>query len=200
MIFVDVRLIAATNRDLKEEVKAGRFRADLYHRLNVYPVETPPLRERKEDITLLAGFFVEKSLVQLGLYAVQIGDDALQLLLRYNWPGNVRELKNVISRSVLKASFDSGNNETIIILPKHLSGDFDDAAYPAIKPADTSSSTETSILSLREEVKLFQIRLIKSTLINNNGNWAATARDLDMNRSNLFNLATRLGSREKKTT
>jgi len=200
MIFVDVRLIAATNRDLKEEVKAGRFRADLYHRLNVYPVETPPLRARKEDIALLAGYFVEKSLVHLGLHAVKIGEDALQLLLQYNWPGNVRELKNVISRSVLKASFDSRNNETIIILPKHLSGDFDDSTYPDLRPANLSSFTETSTLSLREEVKLFQIRLIKSALNTNNGNWAATARDLDMNRSNLFNLATRLGIREKKKT
>ena len=92
MIYVNARLIAATNRELKEEVQAGRFRADLYHRLNVYPVSTPPLRDRKEDIAFLAGYFVEKTLVQLGLGAVQIGDDALRLLLRYNWPGNVRDL------------------------------------------------------------------------------------------------------------
>jgi anaerobic nitric oxide reductase transcription regulator len=184
---------------LKEEVKAGRFRADLYHRLNVYPVTTPPLRERKDDIALLAGYFVEKSLAQLGLHAVQIGDDALQLLLRYNWPGNVRELKNIISRSVLKASFDSRKNETIIILPKHLSGDFDDTVYPEPAYANTSSFIVSDTMSLREELKLFQIRLIKSALMNNNGNWAAAARDLDMNRSNLHNLATRLGIREKKS-
>lgn len=198
MLFVDVRLIAATNRDLKEEVKAGRFRADLYHRLNVYPVTAPPLRERKEDIALLAGYFVEKSMAQLGLEAVQLGDDALQYLLRYNWPGNVRELKNIISRSVLKASFDTGNNEIVIILPKHLSGDLGDTVFPAIIPANPSSPTLSGKLSLREEVKLFQIRLIKSTLMNNKGNWAAAARDLDMNRSNLHNLATRLGIREKR--
>jgi anaerobic nitric oxide reductase transcription regulator len=198
MIFVDVRLIAATNRDLKEEVQAGRFRADLYHRLNVYPVTTPPLRERKDDIAILAGYFVEKSSVQLGLTAVQIGDDALRLLLRYNWPGNVRELKNVISRSVLKASFGSKKNEAVIILPKHLSGDFDDTVYPDPASANTSSFTVSDTMSFREELKLFRIRLIKSSLMNNNGNWAAAARDLNMNRSNLHNLATRLGLREKK--
>jgi len=198
MIFVNVRLIAATNRDLKKEVQAGRFRADLYHRLNVYPITTPPLRERKEDIPLLAGYFVEKSSVQLGLKAVQIGDDALRLLLRYNWPGNVRELKNIISRSVLKASFGAGKDEAVIILPKHLSDDFDGTMYPDQTPANVVSSTVSDTLSLREEVKLFQIRLIKSVLTNNNGNWAAAARDLDMNRSNLHNLATRLGIRKKK--
>ena len=197
-IFVDVRLIAATNRDLKKEVQAGRFRADLYHRLNVYPVTTPPLRERKEDIPLLAGYFVEKSAVQLGLKAVQIGDDALRLLLRYNWPGNVRELKNIISRSVLKASFGARENEAVIIQPKHLSADFDDTLYPEPPPGNTSSLPLSDTISFREEVKLFQIRLIKSALTNNNGNWAAAARDLDMNRSNLHNLATRLGIRKKK--
>ncbi len=197
-IFVDVRLIAATNRDLKKEVQAGRFRADLYHRLNVYPVTAPPLRERKEDISLLAGYFVEKSAMQLGLKAVQLGDDALRLLLRYNWPGNVRELKNIISRSVLKASFGARENEAVIIQPKHLSDDFDDTVYPDPTPADTSSFPLSDTISFREEVKLFQIRLIKSALANNNGNWAAAARDLDMNRSNLHNLATRLGIRKKK--
>ncbi len=195
MLFVDVRMIAATNRDLKEEVKAGRFRADLYHRLNVYPVTTPPLRERKEDIALLAGYFVEKSMVQLGLHAVHLGNDALQLLIRYNWPGNVRELKNIISRSVLKASFDARRNETIIIRPKHLAGDLDDPALSGDIPADTSSLTVSDPLSLREEVKVFQIRLIQSALVKNKGVWAAAARDLGMNRSNLHHLATRLGLR-----
>lgn len=199
MIHVDVRLLAATNRDLEKEIQAGKFRADLYHRLNVYPVTTPPLRERKEDIAILAGHFAEKSMAQLGLKSVRLGEDALQLLHRYSWPGNVRELENIISRAVLKASHSSDNKEFILIQANHLAGDFGDAIYTNPPPVVTHQPVmESGKISLRDEVKLFQIRLIKSALISNNGNWAAAARDLDVNRSNLHNLATRLGIRQKK--
>ncbi|PHR28460.1 MAG: nitric oxide reductase transcriptional regulator NorR [Desulfotalea sp.] len=198
MNFVDVRLIAATNRDLELEVREERFRADLYHRLNVYPLKVPPLRARKEDIPILAGFFAERSMTRLGLPAVRISAGALKLLSRYSWPGNVRELDNIISRSVLKASSNPEDTDFITIHPSHLAGDLGAAIYT--NPSSISSfPTPLPInISLREEVKSFQTQLIKEALEKNNGSWAGAARALDMNRSNLHNLATRLGLRQKE--
>lgn len=198
MIHVNVRLLAATNRDLEAEVASGRFRADLYHRLNVYPLRVPPLRERKEDIAILAGFFAERSRTRLGLHQVRIGEEALRLLLRYNWPGNVRELENIISRSVLKASAKTGQNEVIVLRPDHLAADLGSVIYATPNPELIPPATESGRISLREELKAFQIRLINTALDKNSGNWTAAARDLDMDRSNLHNLATRLGIRPKK--
>jgi two-component system response regulator AtoC len=98
---VDVRLIAATNCDLEEEVKMGRFRADLFYRLNVIPIFIPPLRERKEDIELLAGYFISVYCEKLGMTFKQVSKEAMALLMTYHWPGNVRELENMIERAVL---------------------------------------------------------------------------------------------------
>jgi anaerobic nitric oxide reductase transcription regulator len=197
MIHADVRLLAATNRNLEAEVQAGRFRADLYHRLNVYPINVPALRERKEDIAILAGFFVERAQKRLGLGETRISEGALQLLGRYSWPGNVRELENILSRAVLKASQRSCSEEYLRILPEHLAGDLGSALYvnPAVEH-DTSAQPLPR-LSFRDQVKAFQIRLIQAALDRNQGNWAAAARELDMHRSNLHNLATRLGLRDK---
>src|ERR671911_154774 len=100
-IRVDVRLIAATNRDLSAMVAAGHFREDLYYRLNVVSVETPPLRERKEDIQALSLFFLRRFSGELKKHVEGISPDALKLLMRYNWPGNIRELENAIERGVL---------------------------------------------------------------------------------------------------
>lgn len=198
MIHADVRLLTATNRDLEAEVRAGRFRADLYHRLNVYPIKVPALRERKEDIPILAGFFVERAKKRLGLGEIRISEDALQLLGRYSWPGNVRELENILSRAVLKASQRGRHEEFLKILPDHLAGDLGSALYVNPVPADETAVNHSESLSFRDEVKSFQIRLIQSALERNGGNWSAAARDLDMHRSNLHNLAARLGIRDKK--
>src|SRR4029077_5843743 len=100
-IRVDVRLIATTNRDLKAEVDAGRFRNDLYYRLNVMPIRTPPLRERVQDIPRLAHYFLRRAVATLGTQAVQIAPDAMVLLQRQTWPGNVRELANLIERAAI---------------------------------------------------------------------------------------------------
>jgi len=195
---VDVRMIAATNRNLEAEIEAGRFRADLYHRLNVYPITVPPLRERKDDIPILAGYFAEKTRGQLGLGQVRLSEEALSLLRSYNWPGNVRELENVISRSFLKASGGCAPGETITLTPNHLTADLGVAPYINTSVgAFTHNPTRPNSLSLREEVQTFQIKLISNALERNNGSWARAARELDMNRSNLHNLATRLGIRKK---
>lgn len=99
-IKVDVRIIAATNRDLEVEVKAGRFREDLYYRLNVIQIHSPPLRDRREDIPMLAKHFLDKYTVKLGKSIKAISDEALEIMKKYDYPGNVRELENIIERTV----------------------------------------------------------------------------------------------------
>ncbi|WP_052813093.1 sigma 54-interacting transcriptional regulator [Desulfonatronum thioautotrophicum] len=103
-IRVDVRVIAATNRDLEAQMKLGRFREDLFYRLNVFPITIPPLRERTEDIPLLAQFFLEETAKRMGKRIEFISQSVLQQLQEYSWPGNVRELKNVIERAVINSS------------------------------------------------------------------------------------------------
>jgi transcriptional regulator with GAF, ATPase, and Fis domain len=100
---VDVRIIAATNCDLKKEVEAGRFRQDLFYRLNVFPIEVPPLRERKDDIPLLAAHFLELAVRRLRLPKPRFGETQARLLQRYDWPGNVRELQNATERALILA-------------------------------------------------------------------------------------------------
>lgn len=103
-IKVDVRIIAATNRDLKREVTEGRFREDLFYRLNVFPMTLPPLRERKEDIPILAKHFIEKYARNAGRKGMSIATKAMKDLMKYDWPGNVRELEHLLERTVLLAS------------------------------------------------------------------------------------------------
>lgn len=102
-VSVDVRIISATNKNLKEEVKTGRFREDLFYRLNVIPIHLPPLRDRKNDIPLLAAHFLKEAEQESAAPVPELADESLQLLLDYHWPGNVRELKNVIQFSVVRS-------------------------------------------------------------------------------------------------
>jgi transcriptional regulator with GAF, ATPase, and Fis domain len=99
----DVRIVAATNRDLKKEVAAGRFREDLYYRLNVFPLRVAALRQRKEDIPLLASHFVEMLVEELGCPKPRLTRAGIETLQTYDWPGNIRELRNVIERAVICA-------------------------------------------------------------------------------------------------
>jgi formate hydrogenlyase transcriptional activator len=129
----DVRVIAATNQDLWRMVQEKKFRADLYFRLNVFPIKLPPLRERKEDILPLADYFVQKFARQQGKSIDHITDEAIELLTCYDWPGNIRELQNVIERAVIitkgpeltlgtmelmKQTSDSGSNKTLAAAEK----------------------------------------------------------------------------------
>ena len=100
---VDVRIIAATNRDLKREVQRGRFRTDLYYRLNVFPIEVPPLRDREQDASLLAAYFLERSAKELNRSKPRLTPANIDQLQRYEWPGNVRELRNVIERALISS-------------------------------------------------------------------------------------------------
>ena len=119
-IKIDVRLIAATNRNLEEEVKAGRFRADLYFRLNVFPIHLPPLRERQEDIEPLTHFFVQKYSRNAGRRIKKVTPKVIQQLSSYTWPGNVRELEHIIERSILLATDDILHD---VHIPKNASAD-----------------------------------------------------------------------------
>ncbi len=111
VIKVDVRVIAASNKDLASEVATGSFREDLYYRLNVIPIQLPPLRDRREDVPLLAGFFVKK--YTQGRELKKIAPDAMNLLMNYRWPGNVRELENTIERLVILCPGDTISSELI---------------------------------------------------------------------------------------
>ena len=101
---INVRVLAATNKDLEEEVAAGRFRIDLYYRLNVFPLVMPPLRDRKEDVPLLANFFLKKYSSEEGKQALELSKEAASMLMQYDWPGNIRELENTIQRNIVLAS------------------------------------------------------------------------------------------------
>ncbi|MCY1074867.1 sigma-54-dependent transcriptional regulator [Archangium lansingense] len=116
---VDVRVVSATHRDLQAEVKAGRFREDLYYRLHIVPLQLPPLRERPEDVTMLAQHFVAKHSPRVNKRVKGLDDSTLRALARYAWPGNVRELENVIEQSLV---FAEGETLTATDLPPHLTG------------------------------------------------------------------------------
>ncbi|CAM2005558.1 nitric oxide reductase transcriptional regulator NorR [Acanthopleuribacter pedis] len=180
---VDVRVIAATNRNLKNEVAQGRFREDLFHRLNVVPIHVPPLRERPADIEYLVHHFLEKEKRQLGVAAVTLDPQSLAALSQGAWPGNVRELRNTLVRGLLYAARD--NPDRPVLHPRHVRGSFSGEGTPGPMPAPA--------LPLREATEAFQRRTIEEAVAANGGNWTRAATQLGMHRSNLHNLAKRLG-------
>jgi formate hydrogenlyase transcriptional activator len=135
-IRVDVRIIAATNRDLGAMVEENKFRADLYYRLNVFPLAVPPLRERREDIPLLTRYFVQKYARRMDRKIEVIPAEALEALTNYDWPGNIRELQNIIERSVLLSS----GPELHVALPE-LSGTLV-TPVPHCRPSKSSKADE----------------------------------------------------------
>jgi anaerobic nitric oxide reductase transcription regulator len=186
---VDVRLIAATNRDLAEEVRAGRFRADFYHRLSVYPLAVPPLRERGRDVLLLAGFFLEENRSRLGLASLRLSADAQAALLAYEWPGNVRELEHLIGRSALKALGARRERPRILTLE---AADLAITRDATSSPAVAASAVATGV-NLRDAVSAYERSLILDALARHDQNWASAARELGVDRANLNRLARRLG-------
>lgn len=186
---VDVRVVAATNRDLKMEVAAGRFRADLYHRLCVYPLWVPPLRERREDIPLLCGHFLTMLQRRFGLHTLRLSHNAQQALLAYDWPGNVRELEHVLSRAALRASQHKREQPTITIQAHEL--DVGSQVVHAIEAP--RRATKANALPLRDAVDAFQRELIAHELQQAGGNQAQVAARLSIDRSNLSRLMKRLG-------
>lgn len=186
---VDVRVIAASNRDLAEEVRAGKYRADFYHRLSVYPLSVPPLRERGNDILLLSGSFLEENRARLGLTGLRLSTDAQAALLAYEWPGNIRELEHLIARSALKALARQPQR------PRILSLTATDLDLPATGETSTPTPTEppTPTTNLRTALQQHERQLIEQSLTRHQQNWAATARELGIDRANLARAARRLG-------
>ncbi|MGV7243340.1 nitric oxide reductase transcriptional regulator NorR [Caballeronia sp. M23-90] len=187
---VDVRVIAATNRDLVEEVRAGRLRADFYHRLSVYPLRVPPLRERGRDVLMLAGSFLEENRSRLGLSGLRLSSDAQAALLDYAWPGNVRELEHLVGRSALKALASQAEPPRILSLTAAHLG-LDDAQQESAKVE--APTPRTPVEDFRTAVTSFERTVLQNALARNNQNWASTARELQLDRANLNRLARRLG-------
>lgn len=192
---VDVRLVAASNRNLADEVRAGRLRADFYHRLSVYPLVVPPLRERGRDVLLLAGFFLEENRGRLGLGGLRLDADAQAALLAYDWPGNVRELEHLLGRSVLKALGRHAPRPRILTIEARDldlpdSGRVVEAAVASTD--DTAPTRRRTGQTLSEAVQEFERAQVTQALAENDYNVAAAARALGMDRGNLSRLARRL--------
>jgi DNA-binding NtrC family response regulator len=170
-IHVDFRLIAATNRDLKAEVAAGRFREDLYYRLSVMSLKIPPLRERREDIPLLASRFIRQCGRREGKCVTSISPDAMERLVQYPWPGNVRELENAMERAVVVADSEQ---LALAMLPEEIQ-EWSPAGGAALRPLEE--------LTL-EEMERF---LIEKTLERTGGNKSQAARLLNVHRRSIYN-------------
>ncbi|HLT03439.1 MAG TPA: nitric oxide reductase transcriptional regulator NorR [Pseudomonas sp.] len=188
---VDVRIIAATNRNLQQSVREGLFRADLYHRLSVYPAPIPPLRERGGDVLLLAGHFLELNRTRLGLRSVRLSPASEQALLAYHWPGNVRELEHVISRAALRLLTRGAERGAILTLEPELL-DLDGAPSGRVT-LEPHPELPRQVQPLKTVVDACQRQAIQQALATAGGNWAQAARLLELDASNLHKLARRLG-------
>lgn len=174
---VNARVIAATNVDLKTKVKEGKFREDLYYRLQVVPVELPALRKRSDDISLLVKFFAEKYADQVGRRPLEFSDDAMASMEGYSWPGNVRELENVIQRLSILVDSDIATSED---LPEHIGN-------RTLASIISSSSVHipNSGIDFNALVAEFENDLIKQALSKTGGNKKAAAELLNLNRTTL---------------
>src|SRR5271155_5658781 len=181
---VDVRVIAATNKNLEEEIAKGNFREDLFYRLNVIPFYVPPLRDRKEDIPLLARDFLRAFGREYGRSRLDIAEDAIELLKQYHWPGNVRELKNLIERVLIlnpqAPRFDS----------KHLP--------PLVYRDGTRRAPKSEFSTLHQARDAYERDYILKTLDQNHGNVTRTAEVLGLERSHLYRKMKALGIAAKE--
>jgi two-component system response regulator AtoC len=171
-IQVDIRIIAATNRDPREAVREGRMREDLFYRLNVFAIHLPPLRERREDIPLLARHFLEKYGAQLGCGAGRLSDAAQAALTGYPWPGNVRELENVMERAVV---LSRGGTVEAGHLPLEIT-----------RPAPTPAGAEDDDFDLEAQVARLEKRLLAGALAKSGDNKARAARLLKISERTLW--------------
>jgi transcriptional regulator with GAF, ATPase, and Fis domain len=184
---VDVRVIAATNRNLQQAVKEGRFREDLYYRLNVFPIEVPPLRKRREDIAMLASAFIHKFAQRMGRKIEPLSEDMVLRLKAYDWPGNIRELQSIIERAVITAR--DGRLGLDHALPQTV------PTRPAFVSAPAIEERENRIHTLRELQDLERANLIAAL---NTARWRVSGKDgaarlLGMNPSTLNSRLKALG-------
>ena len=178
VLTVDVRVIAATNKNLEEEIAAGRFREDLYFRLNVVPVTARPLREHPEDIPLLAGAFVRSYCAENGLPEKRLDDGVMELLRRYSWPGNVRELRNQVERLVIMAP-----GRTVSV--GDLSSEIRSEARLGAEAAAACAGNPPNPLPLQEAKREFERRIMQESLERNAWNVTRTAEELGLERTAL---------------
>lgn len=176
LVSVDVRIIAATNKDLEEEIRAGRFREDLFYRLNVVPLRAPLLRERSEDIPLLVQYFVDMFSRREGKEQKSFDAEALEMLKKHSWPGNVRELKNIIERILIMTPGRVISSEDI----PELRGYIEPAVYPC--PSLDGPLAHATLRGAREE---FEREFIIQKLEENEWNISRTAEIIELERSNL---------------
>jgi DNA-binding NtrC family response regulator len=196
-IRIDVRLVAATNSDLKKEIASGTFREDLYYRLNVVPIRLPPLRERREDIALLVQHFMQKFNARLKKSVRGVEPETEQLLIGYPWPGNIRELENVIERAVL---FCDRELISVADLPPEVRSTESRGPREAMASEPRISGRDSSD-GLKEQVKAAMSRLerelIQKALDQTHGNVTHAARLLKISRKGLQLKMKELGLREK---
>jgi two-component system response regulator HydG len=180
-IKIDLRIIVATNEDLMNEVKDGKFREDLYHRVNEFKIDLPPLRERKDDILIFANHFMMMANDQLGKNVSKFDTDVVEILLNYPWHGNLRELKNVIKRGILMTNSDT---MTLGCLPEEIR-----TVNPteARKVAATYGSPERDPLNLKEASIEAEKEIILNALREANYNKSKAAKILDIDRKTLYN-------------
>jgi len=184
---VDVRVVLATNVDLKTQVEAGRFREDLFHRINVVRIEIPPLRERPGDIPLLADHFLRKCAQDNDKAVGRISDEAMALLVRYPWPGNVRELENAFERAVVLCRGEELRPEDF---PLEMTGEKEERERS--QAADFRSDGRT-IQPLKKALEGPEREIIAATLASVNWNRQRAAKLLDINRTTLFNKMRKYG-------
>jgi two-component system nitrogen regulation response regulator NtrX len=182
---VDVRVIASTNRDLPKLITQGRFREDLFYRLNVVPIRVPALRDRRDDIPLLIETFMARSAGLAGLPPRQLSDDAIAALQAYDWPGNVRQLRNVIDWILIMAPGESGDTVNADMLPPDIG---------SIAPMSSDeSATEIMTLPLREAREVFERQYLEAQINRFGGNISRTASFVGMERSALHRKLRSLG-------
>jgi len=175
---VDVRVLVATHRDLQEQVQKGTFRQDLFHRIYVFPLVLPPLRDRREDIPELIKHFANQVSSLNGWKPAQFSDEALKALQAYSWPGNVRELRNLVERLMLLATDNTVDFDTVRL---------------AMPSSTTHGSVEAGTGALADRVEAFEREVILAELKRSQFNVAAAARALDLERSHLYKKAEQLG-------
>ena len=183
---VDVRVISATSRDLAAEIAAGRFREDLYYRLNVVPVRLPPLSERREDVAELARYFLARYAAERGMPTPDLSEDAVAALQTYDWPGNVRQLRNVIERTMIMAPSTSMATLEIDMLPSEVT-----AEPSRLMPGQAARSIMGT--PLREAREAFEREYLRAQIRRFSGNISRTAAFIGMERSALHRKLKALG-------
>lgn len=173
---IDVRIISATNSDLRSAIKKYKFREDLFYRLNVIPIHLPPLRERKEDIPLLANHFLDRHCRNFGKKIKGFKKNVIQLFMNYDWPGNIRELENLIERLVVLNKGDQIGPERV---PAEIKGE----TGPGLDPEETK---------FYNAVKKFEAKFIARALEKTGGKKGQAAKMLGMHRNTLINLEKKL--------